>query len=174
MTQEFHGGGGGWGGKETCSMSRYSVTIFICAVNCGRLLQSQHFTLIRLIIFMVFSVSVRGILVLGKFIVWVPSIWSRRLWPSVCTVWIYFKVYPISWHNIGKYCSTLYNNFFMIYNCLVYSIFAVHFCVHFCTIGVIKKDKIIFICKEKDYHILPNNLNLRLYGHLKIMSTLLF
>ena len=70
MTQEFHGGGGGgWGGKETCSISRYSVTIFICAVNCGRLLQSQHFTLIRLIIFMVFSVSVRGILVLGKFIV---------------------------------------------------------------------------------------------------------
>ena len=138
MTQKFHGGGG-WGAKKLVPMSRYSVTVSICAVNCGRLLQSQHFTLIRLIIFMVFSVSVRGILVLGKFIVWVPSIWSRRLWPSVCTVWIYFKVYPISWHNIGKYCSTLYNNFFMIYNCLVYSIFAMHVCVHFCTIGVIRR-----------------------------------
>ena len=138
MTQKFHGGGG-WGAKKLVPMSRYSVTVSICAVNCGRLLQSQHFTLIRLIIFMVFSVSVRGILVLGKFIVWVPSIWSRRLWPSVCTVWIYFKVYSISWHNIGKYCSTLYNNFFMIYNCLVYSIFAMHVCVHFCTIGVIRR-----------------------------------
>ena len=68
MTQEFHGGGGG-GAKKLVPMSRYSVTISICAVNCGRVLQSQHFTLMRLIIFMVFSVSVRGILVLGKFIV---------------------------------------------------------------------------------------------------------
>ena len=124
----------------------------------------------RLIIFMVFSISVRGILVLGKFNVWVPSIWSRRLWPSVCTVWIYFKVYPISWHNIGKYCSTLYNNFFMMYNCLVYSCTFVFTFVP----SVSSKDKIIFICKEKDYHILPNDQNLRLYGHLKIMSTLLF
>ena len=66
MTQKSHGGG--VGAKKLVPMSRYSVTIFICTVNCGRLLQSQH-TLMRLIIFMVFSVSVRGILVLGKFIV---------------------------------------------------------------------------------------------------------
>ena len=63
------GGGGGGVAKKLVPMSRYSVMIFIYAVNCGRLLQSQHFTLMRLIIFMVFSVSVRGILVLGKFIV---------------------------------------------------------------------------------------------------------
>ena len=152
-------------------MSRYSVMIFIYAVNCGRLLQSQHFTLMRLIIFMVFSVSVRGILVLGKFIVWVPSIWSRRLWPSVCTVWIYFKVYPISWHNIGKYCSTTTFLWYTIALCILYLL-----CTFVFTFvpSVSSKDKIIFICKEKDYHILPNNLNLRLYGHLKIMSTLLF
>lgn len=67
MTQEFYGGVGGGVAKKLVPMSRYSVTIFICAVNCGRFLQSQHFTLIRLIIFMVFSVGVRGILVLGKF-----------------------------------------------------------------------------------------------------------
>ena len=40
--------------------------------------------------------------------------------------------------------------------------------------SVSSKDRIIFVCKEKYYHILPSNLNLRLYGHMKIMSTLLF
>ena len=40
--------------------------------------------------------------------------------------------------------------------------------------SVSSEDKTIFICKEKDYHILPNNQNLRLYGHLKIIPTLLF
>ena len=69
MIQKFHGGGGEGGAKKLVPMSRHSVTVSICAVNCGRLLQSQHLTLMRLIIFMVFSVSVRGILVLGKFIV---------------------------------------------------------------------------------------------------------
>ena len=164
-------GGGGGVAKKLVPMSRYSVTISICTVNCGRLLQSQHFTLTRLIIFMVFSVSVRGILVLGKFIVWVPSIWSRRLWPSVCTVWIYFKVYSISWHNIGKYCSTTTFLWYTIALCIPYLL-----CTFVFTFvpSVLSKDRIIFVCKEKDYHILPSNLNLRLYGHLKIMSTLLF
>ena len=58
----------------------------------------------------------------------------------------------------------------MMYNCLVYSCTFVFTFVP----SVSSKDKIIFICKEKDYHILPNDQNLRLYGHLKIMSTLLF
>ena len=58
----------------------------------------------------------------------------------------------------------------MMYNCLVYSCTFVFTFVP----SVSSKDKIIFICKEKDYHILPNNLILILYGHLKIMSTLLF
>ena len=70
MIQKFHGGGGGeGGGKKTFShVSPFGESIYL-RCQLWKAFTIQHLTLMRLIIFMVFSVSVRGILVLGKFIV---------------------------------------------------------------------------------------------------------
>ena len=49
------------------------------------------------------SISTWRILVLGELIFRYSSVRSRCHWSTVCTIRIYFEMYPVSRHHIGKY-----------------------------------------------------------------------
>ena len=150
MIQKFHGGGGEGGAKKLVPMSRHSVTVSICAVNCGRLLQSNTSPWWGWL-FSWFSVSV-----LEESWCWESSSFEFQVTEADVSdlqfVQSGYILKCILSHDITLVSTAvLYTTTFLWYTialCIPYLL-----CTFLFTFvpSVSSKDKIIFICKEKDY-----------------------